>query len=153
MAKWHRREQKRWNKRQQRRREKQQHYSIICTKEGLSSVTPVSDPKVMKRYLAAHDYVPKGIEGWSGEQMREIAAKIVPDERVSWERALIMLAHHRSQLACDLIRELWDRAPEQLHSFCEQAYAEGLMWIGKSYLPHEEGAVIFEAPAGGGLPN
>ena len=152
MAKWHRREQKRWKTRRERqRREKQPFYSLTITKDGTSAVSPITDHASTRRYFAAHDHVPEGIEHWSDKQIRAVAAGVVHDEPASWERALILLAHHRSQLACDLIKALWDEAPQDLDGFCKQAYAEGLMWIGKSYAADEEGEVIFEG--GGGLPN
>ena len=151
MAKWHRREQKRWRKRRERQRYNKQTHMITVTRDGRTAVGPTTDQAVTRRYIAAHSFVPKGIKAWSDDQMRKIAATVVPDEPASWERALILLAHHESQLGCDLIKALWDEAPEVLHGFCEQAYAEALMWIGESYdAADEAGEVIFDGQASGG---
>lgn len=151
MAKWHRREQKGWKR---RRPQDQLTQVITLTKDGRSAVGPKADHQVMQRYMDAHAFVPEGVEAWSEQQIRQVAAALVRDRPASWERTLIVLAHHQSRLACDLIKALWSEAPEELHGFCEQAYAEALMWIGETYegdQPDDQaGEVLFEAEARGG---
>ena len=100
---------------------------ITVTRDGRTAVGPTTDQAVTARYIAAHAYVPKGIEAWSAEQIREVATRVDRDKLGSWERALITIAHHQSRLGCDLIKALWAEAPEELHGFCEQAYAEALL--------------------------
>lgn len=154
MARWHRREQKRWQKRRERQQaNKQPTHMITITKDGRTAVGPTTDQAVTARYIAAHSFVPRGIEAWSDEQIREVAASVDRDKLGSWERALITIAHHQSRLGCDLIKALWAEAPEELHGFCEQAYAEALMWIGESFPGDEEGELVFDAQAGGGASN
>jgi hypothetical protein len=156
MAKWHRREQKRWKKRRElQRASRQPTHMITVTKDGRTAVGPKADHAVTARYIAAHSCVPRGIEAWSDEQIREVAASLDRDKLGSWERVLVLLAHHQSRLSCDLIKALWAEAPEELHGFCEQAYAEALMWIGESYQDESAGEVLFEveAEAEGGRSN
>jgi hypothetical protein len=51
----------------------------------------------------------------------------------------MVLAHHRSELACDLLREIEPQVPEELHGFHQLALGESLGWLGYNYVTDEEG--------------
>ena len=110
----------------------QQRYALsIHPTTGAVSMVPVGRDYL--HYLQCHDLVPEEIKTWSEEQIRELAGSVVPGHPATWERALILLAHHQSQLASDLIAELTAEAPPALQQFCELAYSESLAWLGTSY--------------------
>jgi hypothetical protein len=143
-------------------REDQPFYSISIhpTTGAISSVA--TQPETSLRYLLAHDWIPGGKEKnvvvMSEEQVRELAASVVDDQPETWERALILLAHHKSQLATDLIQQLQERAPEELQGFCELAHAESLSWLGYNYVSEPDGRktvapVGVEIPEDPGLPS
>jgi hypothetical protein len=119
-------------------------YSLTSTDPaGLfaTTVCPVSDVEVLMRYLTAHAWVPEGVELWSEQQLREVAASVEEGMPQTWERALIILAHHGSRLACDLIARLAEKAPPELREFCDHAYGEGLSWLGQGHVRDEEGGL------------
>jgi len=92
------------------------------------------------RYYRRHELVPETIQIWSRKRLQDVVeiAKI-SGKTAHWERALILLAHHESELACNMLRELEPVVPEVVATFWEMAYAESLAWLGYDYMPDEEG--------------
>lgn len=152
---------RRGKRRQRRRRgrvrirEDEPFYLVSIHPTTGATSTVATRPETSWRYLVAHDWIPggkeKNVEVLSEEQVRELAASVVDDEPETWERALILLAHHKSQLASDLIQELRERAPEGLQGFCELAHAESLSWLGYNYVSDSDGRKTV-APVGVPIP-
>jgi len=110
--------------------------------DGIFSCTAVDVPMAThRRYLELHyTLLPEGVERWSPDQLRaKVEIARVTGKQEDWERALMLLAHHRSELACDLLRELEPRLPEALHGFQQLALGEALGWLGYDYISDEQG--------------
>lgn len=94
-----------------------------------------------RRYLELHyDLLPKGVEEWSVERLQQkIEIARVSGASRDWEGAMLLLAHHRSEVACDLLRELEPHVPEALRGFHQLALGEALGWLGYDYVIDEAG--------------
>jgi len=108
-------------------------------------------PKEMKRYARAHHLVPKDIEKWTEAQLVEVANAVADDRPETWRRALVLLAHHQSQVANDLLAVLREQVPPELAEQAEMAWAESLAWLGYSYVRDVDGRVTL-VPAGTPIP-
>jgi len=106
-----------------------------------------------RRYLEQHRLLPEGIEAWSIEQLRDLVEVARVSGRESdWERALMLLAHHRSEAACDLLRDVAPRVPESLRDFHQIAVGEAVGWLGYHYVRDEEGRPRLLVAAGAPFP-
>lgn len=107
---------------------------VSCTAVDVSVATH-------RRYIELHHtLLPKGVEGWSVEQLqRKIEIARVSGTHQDWERAMLLLAHHRSEVACDLLRELESWVPEGLQGFHQLALGEAFGWLGYDYVTDEAG--------------
>lgn len=115
---------------------------LIDLRTGQVSCTEVEvDVLTQRRYLELHyTLLPEDVESWSAEQLeRKVEIARLTGERRDWERALMVLAHHRTELACDLLREIEPQVPEELHGFHQLALGESLGWLGYDYVTDEEG--------------
>jgi hypothetical protein len=92
------------------------------------------------RYLEAHALLPEDIESWSADRLRHpVEVARITGKQADWERALMLLAHHRSELACDILHDIEPHVPEEVASYWELAFGESLGWLGYDYIPDEEG--------------
>ena len=104
---------------------------------GACSAVAVSAQAGM-RYIDLHRLIPQDLESWDEQRVRDLAAGSRPRaSRRRWERALVLLAHHRSRLACELLQELAPRVPRKLRELHAMALGESHSWFGESY---EQGA-------------
>jgi hypothetical protein len=115
---------------------------MVDLRTGRVSCTAVDVPVAThRRYIDLHyDLLPKGVEGWSVEQLQgkmEIAR--VSGANRDWERALLLLAHHRSEVACDLLREVEPWVPEELSGLHQLALGEAYGWLGYDYITDRAG--------------
>lgn len=113
-------------------------FATVCATTGAMQAVSVS-PSVARRYLDLHAILPHDLMSWSDEALDELIEDLDPHDVDACERVLILLAHHRSQTACVLLRELFDTLPEDLRAFAELAYAESLGWLGFDYMRAQEG--------------
>jgi len=103
-------------------------------------------------YLACHTMVPKDIAQWSEAQLLEPLEQARAQGALSdWQRALILLAHHESELASSILGELLAEVPAELEDFWELAYAESVGWLGFDYLLDDDGRPQV-VPAGMAIP-
>lgn len=92
------------------------------------------------RYMRLHQLIPEDIQSWNEAQLRQLLEVArVSGKEPDWERALVLLAHHESELACDLLQQVKIHAPPQLSELWELAYGESLGWLGYDYIPDEQG--------------
>ena len=117
----------------------------------VTASTTSADPAVYRAYLEHHQLLPKAIERWSEEQLRELfeVAALTGREK-DWQRALIFAAHHQSEFAARLLSEQQERVPEQLRSYWELAYGEAAGWLGYDYYGDRASPVA--VPAGSAPP-
>lgn len=95
---------------------------------GISQVEVSAE--VGLRYIDLHRVVPPDISRWSEGQVRRLAGELGPEvSRRRWESALILLAHHRSPLARDLLLELGPRVPVTVQEFHKIALGESQSWL------------------------
>jgi len=115
---------------------------LVDLRTGQVSCAEVeADVLTQRRYLELHyTLLPEDVESWSVEQLeRKVEIARLTGARRDWERALMVLAHHRSEPACDLLRELEPHVPEELRGFHQLALGESLGWLGYDYVVDEEG--------------
>ena len=105
-------------------------------------------PATARRYLDLHALLPKDVECWSDDLLDELLEELDEEQVDTWERVLMLLAHHRSPKASDLIEDLRRQAPPELDEFCELAYAESLGWLGFDYVRNHQDALPTVTPAG-----
>lgn len=117
----------------------------------ITTSTTSADPAVYRAYLEDHKLLPKAIERWSEQQLRELfeVAALTGREK-DWQRALIFAAHHQSEFAARLLSEQQERAPGPLRSYWELAYSEAVGWLGYDYHGDRESPVA--VPAGSPAP-
>lgn len=108
-------------------------FSTLCGITGAVMVVPVPAP-VAQRYVSLHQILPEDLSAWPERVLDEIVEDLDGGDVDCWERALILLAHHRSQKATSLLRELAPQIPQELKGFFELAFAESLGWLGYSYI-------------------
>ena len=107
--------------------------ATICMPTGATMCVPVEHDMAM-RYAELHNILPNDLSEWSEEALDELIHEIEPDDVESYQRALILLAHHRSERASELIAELRPNLTPDLAQFAEMAYAESLNWLGLDYV-------------------
>ena len=103
------------NKRDKRAtRDLPQQDKVICslrvdlrTGEVTTVTLPAGPLDVHARYLEHHELIPEDLEAWSAAELRREVTLLerrgfLPD----WEKALMLLAHHRSEIAIELLVEL-----------------------------------------------
>jgi len=136
MSKWTRR-----GRGEKRRKERIGNVLIDLVSGRVSCAVVEADAETRLRYLELHyTLVPKGVETWSAARLeREIAVARATGHRKDWERTLLRLAHHQSELACDLLRQVEPQVPVELHGFHQLALGEALGWLGYDYVTDEEG--------------
>ena len=119
------------------RSKKGETYDISILPNG--AVTAVAaPPEAMWRYLELHALVPDDIHLWPAARVRAMAREVDHETRVAtWERTLLLLAHHRSQLAHDLLVELEPKVRASLQPVWEMARGESLGWMGNDV--HQDG--------------
>jgi hypothetical protein len=100
-------------------------------------------------YLADHDLLPElGAEGLGEDALRVLVAAAEESGSTDhWREALILLAHHRSELAKDVLAGLEDRVPPDVRDYWELAYAEAVGWLGCEFIRDADG-VAHILPAG-----
>ena len=87
--------------------------------------------EVGMRYIDLHRVIPPYITSWSADHVRRLAGGLEQGgSRRRWEAALILLAHHRSRLARDLLLSLGPRVPDPVREFYEIALGESQSWLG-----------------------
>lgn len=87
--------------------------------------------EVGMRYIDMHSVVPENIDRWTPEEIRRVARQLNALASCRrWEVALILLAHHRSRLARDLLLDLEPRVPAAVREFYEIALGESQSWLG-----------------------
>jgi hypothetical protein len=135
---------KRWKRRRskggQAKQSNQQFYSISVPFNGGIACVAVA-PEVTSHYVEQHKLLPEGLKEWSTEEIHDLAQGVEQMGRETWERVLILLAHHESPQASDLLQELREKVPPELSDFWELAYAESVTWLGYNYVRDEKGQV------------
>ncbi len=107
--------------------------TTVCYSTMAMMQVPVSG-RTSDRYLALHELLPKGLTRWSKEDLDDLVEELSHDDTQTWERVLILLAHHQSPAAMEILTDLREQAPPDLAEFAELAYAESLTWLGFDYL-------------------
>ncbi len=108
-------------------------FATVCEPTGAVMVVPIS-LRVAERYLELHDLLPGGLHDWPEADLDDLVQEVDGADVDTWERVLIMLAHHRSRRAAGLLLELGFQVPPELKSFAELAFAESLGWLGFDYV-------------------
>jgi len=121
--------------------------ATICLPTGATMCVPV-DRDMARRYAELHDILPGDLTGWTEEALDDLIHEIEPDDVESYQRVLILLAHHRSERASELIAELRPNLPVDLAQFAEMAYAESLNWLGLDYVRQFDWETPLITPAG-----
>lgn len=121
-------------------------FATVCTETGAVMAITVEDAAA-RRYLELHAILPEDLTSWSEADLEELIEELEPEHSDTWERILMLLAHHRSWRASALIRELRAVLPADLSAFGELAYAESLGWLGFDYIRYEPGAEPVIRPA------
>lgn len=103
------------------------------------------DAHTATRYLELHDIIPDSLPDWPAEDLDELIDELDPGDPSTFERTLILLAHHKSPRAVDLVREIAADLPEELVCFAELAYAEAIGWLGYNYISDGDGPPTIEA--------
>lgn len=111
----------------------------VCWETGAVMCVP-STEEVAHRYGALHEILPRELSGWPEAELDALLEGLDADDHEGWERAMILLAHHKSAHAMELLRELQGQVPSDLASFAELAYAESCGWQGLDYLREHPGA-------------
>lgn len=133
---------KKTSKSKKRRDNNEQQIFLMSVLPTAGSVVSVATtPETSWRYMECHDHLPPASElvRWSEEQVRALPLTVDSSRPDTWERALILLAHHQSNLAVELIEKLRDRVPASLADFYELALAEAKGWLGSSFIQDEDG--------------
>jgi len=106
------------------------------------------------RYIDLHRVVPGDIDRWSQDHVRWIADGLkLGASHVEWETALILLAHHRSILARDLLLELGPQVPARAREFYEIALGEAQSWLEEAAGARGFGAFLGRFFSGRAEPN
>lgn len=101
-----------------------------------------------RRYGDAHALLPRDLPGWGEEALDALVEELGAESSAAeWERALILLGHHKSPHAHDLLSALGLRVPSDLHAFWEFAWAESCGWLGFDYIREAEQEVPLVRPA------
>ena len=87
-----------------------------------------------QRYLQLHAVIPARLTCWPRERLTELVDELADDDSPTWERVLILLGHHGSEAAVQILCDLAQQVPVDLREFAELAYAESLTWIGVDYV-------------------
>lgn len=113
-------------------------YDISILPNG--AITAVAAPQEeLFHYLELHTLVPEDIHLWPEARIGAMARQLDSSSRaVTWERTLMLLAHHRSQAAHDLLMDLEPAVPAELSTVWEMARGESLGWLGNNF--HRDGA-------------
>jgi hypothetical protein len=81
------------------------------------------------RYVADHQLL-HGAGGLGEPELLGFVARAEESGSADdWRRALIQLAHHRSEVAATMLAGLEARVPRPLHGYWELARAEGAVWL------------------------
>lgn len=116
------------------------------TESGAVMAVP-TDNETAKLYLTLHEIIPDDLLSWSADQFE---AKLSEATTIgSIAEVLIMLAHHKSAWAMDMLKGLRESEeeiiPPALEPFSELAYAESLSWLGYNYIRQVGGLPVIEA--------
>ncbi len=97
------------------------------------------DVKVGVEYIDMHRVVPSNIDTWGEAHMRSVAslAEIEDAGDRAWKTAMILLAHHRSVLARDLLKGLKEKLPAGLAEFYSIALGEAESWLEPTQKEHK----------------
>jgi hypothetical protein len=106
------------------------------------------DPRPAK--LALHHILPLALPEWPEDTLDELLDDLDPDKVETYEHALIMLAHHPSERAGELLLQIAQDAPLDLAPLAELAYAEQAGLRGMDYLKLREGHAPTIRPTTGG---
>ncbi|MEO1270440.1 MAG: hypothetical protein AAFX99_20325 [Myxococcota bacterium] len=121
--------------------------ATLCSATGAVMCVPV-DHATARRYVELHDILPPNLEQWPEAALTELILLLTFDDVEAYQYVLILLAHHRSERASELIAELRPSVPKDLASFAEIAYAESLSWQGLDYVRQMGWDTPLIAPAG-----
>ena len=121
--------------------------TTFCYSTAAMMQVPVSS-RTSRRYLKLHSLLPEGLAAWPAERLDELVRELEGDETETWERVLILLAHHQSPTAMEILRDLREQVPADLVEFSELAYAESLTWLGFDYLRDSRQRPPIIRPAG-----
>lgn len=106
--------------------------SGVCRQTGaLRCVAVPEEAAAEYRRLCAS--VPRGVALWSDEAAMELLEELEGGEDEAFARVVVVLAHHRSELACKVLHDLYGQAPEDLRPLAELAWAQALGWLGWEY--------------------
>jgi hypothetical protein len=100
----------------------------------------IEDHLALRDYLDSHELLGDGIEVVSGLDIDKAATTLErPDAtREEKKRALILLAHHRSPRAAELLRGQLSRIEPELRRFARFAYEEATQWAAGEPAPSLE---------------
>lgn len=85
-------------------------------------------------YIQQHALLPRKVEAWSVPKLQRKVEKLLRSgAQADWEQALMILAHHQSERAVEVLVELKSELPKELELFWEMAYGEALGWLGYDY--------------------
>ncbi len=89
------------------------------------------DLEALENYLDAHDQLPEHPEELSARALTESVAALwdAGRPREEKERALVLLAHHKSTLSFVLLRRYLGAPEPELVGFARFAYQESLDWL------------------------
>lgn len=119
---------------------------------GMSQIQVSAE--VGTRYIDLHRVVPGDIERWSHDHIRWIVDGLkLGASHVEWETALILLAHHRSTLARDLLMGLGPLVPTSAREFYEISLGEAQSWIEEANMESGFGAFLGRFFSGRGPAN
>jgi hypothetical protein len=105
--------------------------------------------KTYARYLEDHYTLPEA--GGASVSVERLLGMLEAAESSGapedWRRALIHLAHHRSEAASGILAELEAKVPRGLRDYWELAHAESVGWLGSEFYRDDDG-VAHVVPAG-----
>lgn len=125
------------------------YFTTRCPSTRATSCVRVS-VRVAERYLALHHILPLALPEWPEDTLDELLEDLDPDKVETYEHALIMLAHHPSERAGELLLQIAQDAPLDLAPLAELAYAEQVGLRGMDYLKLREGHAPTIRPTTGG---
>ncbi len=134
-----------------KRRKKSKHasvqtYDISILPNG--AVTAVAAPRRdTLRYLDLHGLVPEDVHLWEEARIKAMAQVDRDSPVATWERVLMLLAHHRSQLAHDLLMALEHEVPKHLGAVWELARGESVGWLGYNFQRDGDGKITMTPAA------
>jgi hypothetical protein len=109
----------------------------LLTGQATAFAVPRAAMGVSTEYIERHDLLPEEVELWSIEQLHARVQDLLDNgEPIALQRALMILAHHRSEQAISILESLRDDFTSgNLRWFWEFAYDEALGHFGRHHFP------------------